>query len=356
MDRNSVKTFFCILGLCFGSGTAGAQVVVSGFEEVEFRPKQLREVVELELKQQQSEAEALNRKIAEELKRRRAEWKNENQALKEFLKIYRKDIERSRIDISHVVKRIREEFKILKQDHAASIRSLRGNLPPLVNTKGKSNTQKPERISSVRITSYDFLRGIETPQSQVPSLSTVPRQEVSIAERERKLAKATERKTPSHGGPMPLEDEISQEPLKTHQAALEKLSSQLKSLTQKLKRDPGNMRRHLLELGNAYLESQRYLNQLQPDDRIKLIRHAARSQTRLGSYEMALWALKSALALKPDDGNTNLLISEIHQERGDAALALERARNAHHIFQKNRAFEKADQAKSRIESLALSEG
>ena len=354
LNPESVKKIFLTLGLLLplGAGTVSAQVVVSGFEEVELQPKNLREVVELELNQYQAEAEKLNRTISAELTRRKAEWKNENQALQEFLKLYRKDIERSRLDISQVVKQIREEFKTLKQEHKNAIRISKNDPPARINTKGRRNKRKFERISSVQIASYDYLRDTGSPVSRLPAPDgrEGKKREASIEDRENKRSPALE---PQPLASMPLAEQMLQEPLKSHQATLKKLSDRLKSLTVKIQRDPGNARRHLLDLGNTHLESQRFLNNLSRQDRLALMRHAAVSGTRIGSYEMALWALKSALTLNPNDGTTNLLISEIHQEMGNPTLALERARNAHHIFQKNRFREKAGEAQSRIESLSF---
>ncbi len=354
LNRKSVKRIVLALGLWLPlcAGTAGAQVVVSGFDEVELQPKKLREVVELELNQYQAEAEKLNRKLSAELQRRKAEWKNENQALQKFLRIYRKDIERSRIDISQVVKQIREEFKALKREHKDTIRNAKNDPPALINTKGRRSKRKFERISSVRIASYDYPRDTDPPVSRL--LASDGRAEnirqASIEERENKRSPTFEPQTPAA---TPLAGQMLQEPLKSHQATLKKLSDRLNSLTVKIQRDPGNARRHLLDLGNTHLESQRFLNNLNRQDRLALIRHADLSSTRVGSYEMALWALKSALVMNPNDGSTNLLISEIHQEMGNPSLALERARNAHHIFQKNRSRKKAGEAQSRIESLTF---
>ena len=118
-----------------------------------------------------------------------------------------------------------------------------------------------------------------------------------------------------------------------------------------LQREGGIQRTVFLDLGNTHLESQRYLNSLSPNERLKLTRYASYSGTTLGSYESALWVLKMALVRNPNDAETNLLLGKILSEMGERDLALRRTRNAEKLFVIYRQPDRAVQTRSFIEVL-----
>ena len=73
----------------------------------------------------------------------------------------------------------------------------------------------------------------------------------------------------------------------------------------------------LIKLAEVYLESQRYLDALDPRDSLKLARHAEVTKIVIGSYEMSVWAYKRALRFHPNDGKTHLALSDLFDEMGD---------------------------------------
>lgn len=148
-----------------------------------------------------------------------------------------------------------------------------------------------------------------------------------------------------------LEDEIQQAPLKGYQAKLVQFSAKIKELLRQLRNSQREEWAIFLDLGKAYLGSQRFLNSLNSEHRLKLTIYASRSKTALGSYELALWTFKMVLFQNPNDGDTNFLMGKIFSEMGYRQEALERAKNAEHLFTKNQDQEKAAQTRSFIESL-----
>lgn len=124
---------------------------------------------------------------------------------------------------------------------------------------------------------------------------------------------------------------VQQEPLRSHQERLAKISLKIKKLKKTLAgatKDTGLLWR---SLGEAYLESQHHLESLRASERLILIRHAEVSDTTLGSYELAGWALKQAVAKRPEDREIHLLLSETYEKLEDEATALMHAKFAENL-------------------------
>ena len=147
------------------------------------------------------------------------------------------------------------------------------------------------------------------------------------------------------------QDEISKGPLKAHQDKLQAFSDSVKSLRNKMKTGHINTRAALLELAQVYLESQRYLDALDPRDSLKLARHAELTKTVIGSYEMAVWAYKQALRFQPNDGKTHLALSALFDEMGDGGNSVRHARRARFLFAQGKQKGEIAELENKIASL-----
>ncbi len=267
-----------------------------------------------------------------------------------FLKEYKLNLKESNIDLSNVLKDLREQYKAVKQENQRTVNTARKNRPPRL-VKLKRNRGQKEIVSS-SIDPEDFILELQIP---VRNPSRIKEKSLSLKERQQRAAAENKRleqlllEERSEKGQLKLQ--IEKDPLKSHHTRLIQFSDKIKDLLNKLKTERVDPRSIFLELGKVYLESQRYLHTLNARDRGKLIRYAAYSNVTLGSYETALWAFKMALDLNPNDGRTNVLIAEINSEMGQKKRALERARNAERWFAKNQQTEKAQEAQNYAQSL-----
>lgn len=139
--------------------------------------------------------------------------------------------------------------------------------------------------------------------------------------------------------------------LKTHWNQLKESSEAIARLKAELKAQPEIRRDLLIDLGKAYLKSQRHLMSLETEDRIRLIDIAQRGKIVLGSYEISIWAFKRALEIDASDGETRLILGEIFDELGDGETSAAQVRQAMRIFSGLNLPEKESLAQGRLESL-----
>ena len=289
----------------------------------------------------------------------------QSEALKNFLKEYRLILQQAKLGVSDTLKKHREDYKRLKQEHLESLQLARQEQFPKVVLKRKvpKINQPPQQAPEASITvepapppipqdliNKRILDASRAPKPKEKRLSLFERQRLVHAENEKRHK--TLRFQQSDLGR--LKSEIEKGPLKESQAKLTQFSGKINRLLTQIHNERGKNRKAYLDLGNSYLESQRYLNSLPHEDRVKLTQYAPHSGTSLGSYELAVWTFKMALTRNPKDGDTNFLLGKIHAEMGNRKRALERARNAEHLFTKYRKPEKANQSRSFIQSLEQS--
>jgi tetratricopeptide (TPR) repeat protein len=286
----------------------------------------------------------------------------QSEALGNFLQDYRQVLKQSKFDISDVLEKSRKDFADIKQENSQTLISTRQNKLPKVVLKRihpatDQTTQSAPKATPSASPRPDFIfHGFLSKQNlnQRPQ----PKQKdkhLSLKERQRLgEIKKRRRKETLHFRQSELgrlQTEIEQGLLKEHQAKLIQFSRLIKKLQKQIRRERQDNRKIFLDLGSAYLESQRYLNSLDYDKQIKLARYAPHSGITLGSYELALWTFKMALAQNPNDGDTNFLIGKVFSEMGNSDRALERVRSAENLFIKNRELERAAETRSFIDSL-----
>jgi len=251
----------------------------------------------------------------------------QTESMRKFLKEHRQSLRQSKTDLARVVKEFREDFKVIKREQTRSLKVTRKYKPPVLLTRKASPKKKktPRRSQSVTDSENSFpeQRIFESrkPAGQEKLLSLNERQrraDVETARREKiLLAQNTDLGR--------LKAEMESDPLKSYQLKLTQFSEKIKSLFKELEGEGRVPRTVFLELGNTYLESQRYLTSLNAKDRWKLSRYASQSRTILGSYESVLWVFKMALTRKPNDAEMNFLLGKILSEMGERGLALRRA-------------------------------
>jgi len=277
----------------------------------------------------------------------------QTEAMRKVLVEQRLLLRKSKSDLSAVVKEFREDFKNIKLEQTTTLKVKQEYKPPVFIERKTFPNKKPfprRRVSSSDPENNFIKQKIvepRKPRDKEILLNLNERQhraDIETARRE-KIIRA------QNTGLGRLKAEMESDPLKSYQLKLTQFSDKTKNLLEQLQGEEGVQRTVFLDLGNTYLASHRYLNSLNVEDRWKLARYAGPSGTILGTYESALWFFKMALARKPNDGETNLLLSQILSEMGERDLALRRARNAEQLFLKNRQPDKAVQTRSLIESL-----
>lgn len=276
--------------------------------------------------------------------------------MRKFLQDYRLELRKFKSDLSVVVKEVRRDFKNIKQEHKRTLQGTKKLKTPVL-IKRKTFPAKKEILPSPK-PSTDHKHFFPEQKIFEPQKPQSKDKLLSLNERQRqaKIENALQGKflRTQNTELGRLKVEMENDPLKSYQVKLTQFGEKINNLLGQLQGEGGVQRSVFLDLGNTHLESQRYLNSLNADDRWKLTRYASDSGTVLGSYESALWVLKMALARNPDDAETNLLLGKILSETGEQDLALRRARNAEHLFVKNSQPGKAGQARSFIESLKSS--
>jgi len=286
----------------------------------------------------------------------------QSEALGDFLKDYRQVLKQSKFETSIVLKNQRKDFSTLKEENFQALTSIsKDKLPKVVLKRIRpvkyqipQSVPKPTPPTSL---GPDFIfHGVLSEQNldQHPQPHHKDKQ-LSLKERQRladikklHLSETLHFRQSELGQ---LKTEIEQGSLKEHQTKLIEFSRLIKKLQKQLSRERRDNRKIFLDLGNAYLESQQYLNSLDHAERAKLTRYAPHSGIALGSYELALWTYKVALTKNPNDGDTNFLMGKVFSEIGNRNEALERAKNAEYLFTKNRELERAAETRSFIDSL-----
>ncbi len=141
------------------------------------------------------------------------------------------------------------------------------------------------------------------------------------------------------------------DPLKYKKIRLAMLSESIKKLKKNLINNKKNQNPILKSLGLDYLKSKKFLDSLPPVENLALLKFADLSKTILGSYETAIWAYNAILQENPLDGQTNLEIGKIYEELGNKSYAGFHFRRAEYAFTTNNQFQKAIEAKERIQEL-----
>ena len=108
-----------------------------------------------------------------------------------------------------------------------------------------------------------------------------------------------------------LKSKMTREPFKTHQESLTRISRQIGDIKAAMKKRSNQIGDLYFSLGKSYLESQEYLETIDPKPRLQLIRFSEFSNTTLGSYDLAAWALKLAIADDPSNQQFRLLLNQV---------------------------------------------
>ena len=127
--------------------------------------------------------------------------------------------------------------------------------------------------------------------------------------------------------------------------------NQIKILRKKVKAKSGSASKEFIELGNKYLETQRFIDSLDDLEKLALLKFSNQNNLHLGSYEQAVWAFKIALSFNRNQGETHLTIGKIYDEISDGKNAIMYARLANLVFIKKNNQAKMKEAQSFIESL-----
>lgn len=280
----------------------------------------------------------------------------QTESMRKFLQEHRLELRKTDLDLSAIVKEVREDFINLKQEQKRTLQvSKKFKTPVLIKRRTfprKKELLEQSESSPVLENFFPDKKNFEPqrPHLKEKRLNIKERQrrgDIEIASREKFLrAQNTEWGR--------LKAEIKTEPLKSYQAQLTRFSEKIRGLLGQLQEKGGVQRTVFLDLGNTYFESHQFLNSLSAKDRWKLTKYADHSGIILGSHESALWVYKMALVRNPNDGETNFLAGKILSEMGEQDLALRRVRNAEFLFGKNRQPDRAVKALAFIEGLKSS--
>ena len=278
----------------------------------------------------------------------------QTETMRKFLREHRLELRKSNLDLSAIVKEVREDFINLKQEQKRTLQvSKKFKTPVLIKRRNFPSKKELLRQSEPALESFfPDKKNFESqkPRSQEKLLNLQERQrraDIKIANREKfRRAQNTELGK--------LKAEIQREPLKSYQAELTQFSEKIRNLLEQLQEEEGVQRTVFLDLGNTYFESHQFLNSLSAKDRWKLTKFAEHSGIILGSHESALWVYKMALVRNPNDGETNFRAGKILSEMGEHDLALRRVRNAEVLFEKNSQPDRAVKALGFIEALKSS--
>ena len=127
--------------------------------------------------------------------------------------------------------------------------------------------------------------------------------------------------------------------------------NQIKTLRKRVEGKSGNASKEFIELGNKYLETQRFIESLGDFAKLALLKLSNQKNLHLGSYEQATWAFKIALSFNRNQGETHLTIGKIYDEISDGKNAIMYARLANLVFIKKNNQAKMKETQSFIESL-----
>lgn len=265
-----------------------------------------REVITIESGKLKLETDLLNREMESVLERQRPEWNDKPAVL---------------TSSERVPRNLRREYRRKKRE---------------LEKKFSSGEEETERAGPDDLTPPPGLldiEGLSRTQPRVYSKEPLSiKERMKRAQQEEALLNQALRELGSKEGRLRLR--VQREPLKSRQKNLEEISVRIEGLKKELgdtTKGPGLLWR---SLGEAYLESQHYLETLDAGERLILIRHAEISNTTLGSYELAAWALKQAVAHRPDDRELHLKLSETYEKLRDEATALMHAKYAERLTDK----------------------
>ena len=127
--------------------------------------------------------------------------------------------------------------------------------------------------------------------------------------------------------------------------------NQIKILKKKVEAKSGRASKEFIELGNKYLETQRFIDSLDDLEKLALLKFSNQNNLHLGSYEQAAWAFKLALSFNRNQGETHLTIGKFYDEISDGKNAIMYARLANLVFIKKNNEAKIKGVQSFIESL-----
>lgn len=277
----------------------------------------------------------------------------QTESMRKFLRDHRLEWRKSKIDVSGIVKKFRQDLKNIQQERSRTLQVTRNFKPPVLihrktDSGGKENVERSEPSVDLK----QFIPESNFYEFQKPR----PKEEFfNLEERKRRadIKNASQEKIlrAQNTALGQLLLEIKTEPLKSHQAELTRFSEKIRKLHGQLQEGRGVQRTVFLDLGNAYLESHQYLNALSAPNRLKLTGYADHSGITLGSHESALWVFNMALARDPNDGETNFTIGKILSDMGEQDLALRRVKNARYLFGKNNQPDRVQQTLGFMESL-----
>ncbi len=138
----------------------------------------------------------------------------------------------------------------------------------------------------------------------------------------------------------------------TPQEKLSQFSKNITDLKNEIKNSNQNPELLLIQLGDAYLEAQHFMDSQEGnEERQTLLNFSEEKELLLGSYEQAAWAYKLALTFNQKSARTHLKIGRIYDEMEDGENALMYAKLAHQIFKRDHKSSELEEAQSFIESL-----
>jgi len=132
-------------------------------------------------------------------------------------------------------------------------------------------------------------------------------------------------------------------------AVLRKFSTEIKGIQQKLVRRQVSETPALMQLGNLYMDSQRFLDSLNRADRSLLFKKD--SDLIPGGAELAIVAYKMALERRPLDGRLSMILGEIYEGMGDFKNAELYGRKAFSLFSRSRQTQLANETQEFLNSI-----
>ena len=256
-------------------------------EELKALRKNEQEVLSIQSGKFKLETDLLNREMGTILKNQKPDWKAKPPTLTSDDSLTTKDKSKYSRRKNQIRKKIAQE----KSDHA------RGS-------EGVDRDLEYER---------EFLEIREGLERTRPRAGE--RERLSIKERmqvfrnEEKLILQARLASRTEEGQ--LKSKMTREPFKTHQEHLAKISQEIDDIKAAMKKRNNHVSDLYYSLGKSYLESQEYLETIDSKTRLKLIEFSDFSDTTLGSYDLAAWALKLAIAGDSSNQEIRKLLNQV---------------------------------------------
>ncbi len=142
---------------------------------------------------------------------------------------------------------------------------------------------------------------------------------------------------------------LEQERLNRQKIILEEFKERIRELKKRLERGGVEEYPILVDLGDVYLEAQKYLNSLDAKDRNRWLEDEP--TLVMGSHEIAIWAYKMALERRPENGELNLTLGKIYDELDDEENAERHALIAKELFTKSRKASQLDKVEQLLNKI-----